>query len=73
MNRIKEKREAAGLKQIDLYTKLGWPQSRLSNYENGLRTPGLDDARLIVRALNDLGVSCHLDGVFPDPADQNAA
>jgi putative transcriptional regulator len=67
MNRIKEVREAAGIKQVSLYSKLKWPQSRLSNYENGLRTPSLNDAREIVGALNTLGVMCNLDEVFPEP------
>lgn len=71
MNRIREVREKAELKQVQLYEKLKWPQSRLSNYENGLRTPSLDDARLIVAALNELGSTCLLDEVFP-PAQQVA-
>jgi putative transcriptional regulator len=66
MNRIRETREAASIKQVDLYSRLRWPQSRLSNYETGLRTPGLSEARAIVAALNELGVSCDLNDVFPD-------
>ena len=71
MNRIREVREAAGIKQVDLYSRLMWRQSRLSNFENGRRTPGLHEARELVAALNALGASCDLDSVFP--ADEDAA
>ena len=65
MNRIKEKREAAGVQQKDLYLELEWNQPRLSHYESGARTPGLKESRQIVAALSRLGVSCTLDDVFP--------
>lgn len=67
MNRIREIREEAKLQQADLYRHLNWKQSRLANYESGARTPGLDEARKIVAALNALGVSCSLADVFPEP------
>lgn len=67
MNRIRETREAAGIAQADLYRKLGWRQSRLANYEAEARKPGLDDARQIVTALNELGATCSLADVFPEP------
>jgi putative transcriptional regulator len=74
MNRIKEVREAADIKQVSLYSQLKWPQSRLSNYENGLRTPGLNEARAIVTALNELGAKCDLGSVFPEsPKNHQAA
>jgi putative transcriptional regulator len=65
MNRIREVREKAEIKPAALYSHLGWSQSRLSNYENGHRTPGLDEARQLVAALNALGAACDLDAVFP--------
>lgn len=40
MNRIRELREGANVKQADLYRQLKWKQSRLANYERGARTPG---------------------------------
>ncbi|HHJ1396800.1 TPA: helix-turn-helix transcriptional regulator [Pseudomonas aeruginosa] len=67
MNRIRELREGANVKQADLYRQLKWKQSRLANYERGARTPGLDEARRIVHALNALGVSCSMADVFPEP------
>jgi putative transcriptional regulator len=73
MNRIKEVREAAEIKQVSLYTQLKWPQSRLSNYENGRRTPGLNEARVIVTALNALGAECDLASVFPEPSTNHQA
>lgn len=65
MNRIAIVREAAGITQADLYKKLGWRQSRLSNYEGGKRPLKLSDARQIVLALNELGVRASFDDVFP--------
>lgn len=72
MNRIKAIREEANISQTDLYRHLGWRQSRLSNYEQGHRTPGLSEARRIVTALNDLGADCSLDDAFP-PSEPAAA
>ncbi|MGV6394534.1 helix-turn-helix domain-containing protein [Pseudomonas caspiana] len=71
MNCIREVREAAGLRQSDLYRKLKWGQSRIANYESGDRTPSLSDARLIVAALNELGAVCDLAQVFPDPTSDS--
>lgn len=71
MNRIREVREKAGIKPVALYAQLNWSQSRLSNYENGHRTPGLSEARELVAALNALGAECDLDAVFP--ASETAA
>lgn len=65
MNQIKKSREKFGITQKALCEQLGWQQSRLSNYETGRRTPGLSDARAIVRALNSLGAKVDLDFVFP--------
>ncbi|MFU6376395.1 helix-turn-helix domain-containing protein [Metapseudomonas otitidis] len=67
MNRIRETREGAKISQAALYKKLGWKQSRLANYESGKRTPGLNEAREIVSALEALGAVCDLDQVFPQP------
>lgn len=50
--RIREARINAGLKQPELANKIGWGQSRLSNYERGEREPGLDDLKAISKALN---------------------
>lgn len=65
MNRIREVRRLAGLTQAALFRQLKWTQARLSNYELGIRNPGLNEARSIVGALNDLGADCTLDEVFP--------
>lgn len=69
MNRIREIREAANIKQAELCGELGWLQSRLSNYETGNRSPGLQVARQIVAALNRLGADCTLSDVFPEPGE----
>ncbi|WP_040263727.1 helix-turn-helix transcriptional regulator [Pseudomonas massiliensis] len=65
MNRVRTIREEAGVTQAALRRALGWNQSRLANYESGLRLPGLNEAREIVGALNSLGVKCDLDDAFP--------
>jgi len=65
MNRIASIRKNAKIKQRDLGVLLGWAQARLSNYESGHRTPGLNDCRAITAALNQLGATCSLDDVFP--------
>lgn len=65
MNNIAEKRKCAGLTQAEFASILGWKQSRLSNYELGLRMPVLNDCRSIVDELNKLGVCVSLDDIFP--------
>ncbi|KPW26625.1 hypothetical protein ALO83_103780 [Pseudomonas cannabina pv. alisalensis] len=65
MNHVRMIREKAGVTQAALRRALGWNQSRLANYESGLRSPGLSEARLIVLALNELGAICALDDAFP--------
>ena len=72
MNRIAELREAAGITQAALHRKLNWKQSRLANYESGVRPLKLEDARRIVKALNQLGVRCTLDKVFPPVTTQSS-
>jgi putative transcriptional regulator len=70
-NEIEKYRKQANLTQGELAGKIGWGASRLSNYERGFRDPCLDDCRLIVKTLNQEGVSVSLDGVFPP--EKNAA
>lgn len=48
---IKEAREKAGLKQPELAARIGWGQSRLSNYERNQREPKMDDIKAISKAL----------------------
>lgn len=40
MNRIREARKQAGIKQVDLCTRLGISQGALSGWENGKYEPG---------------------------------
>lgn len=49
---IKQARQKAGLNQPELADKCGWGQSRISNYERGQREPGIEDLRVIAKALN---------------------
>ncbi|PKM30214.1 MAG: transcriptional regulator [Gammaproteobacteria bacterium HGW-Gammaproteobacteria-11] len=70
MNRISEVRRQAGITQTALAASLGWSQGRISNYEANRREPGLAECRAIVAALNEQGVKCTLDDVFP-PEDMD--
>ncbi|WP_421105426.1 helix-turn-helix transcriptional regulator [Serratia marcescens] len=65
MNNISTLRKSVGATQQRLADSLGWKQSRIGNYESGIRTPDLYSCRRIVEALNALGVECSLDSVFP--------
>ncbi|WP_390901478.1 helix-turn-helix transcriptional regulator [Serratia fonticola] len=68
MNNIAVNRKKLGLSQSALASLIGWTTSRLSNYEIEIRTPSLDDSRLIVSALNSLGAEVTLDDIFPPQA-----
>lgn len=65
MNAIREFRDKAGLSQERLGASCGLTKAAISNYETGARTPDLATGRRIVRVLNEAGVSCTLDDVFP--------
>jgi len=69
MNNIAKERLALGLTQQQLAKLFGWRQSRISNYENGTRRPGLPECRKIVEKFNQLGRPCTLDSLFP-PKDE---
>lgn len=71
MNNISKERIALKLTQEALASKLGWRQSRLSNYETEIRKPSLGDCRRIVAALNHFGGACTLDSVFPPLENQH--
>ncbi len=71
MSNLKKFREKANATQADLAVLVKMTQGAIAHYENGRRTPGLNEARLLVSALNGLGVDCTLDTVFP--ADDAAA
>lgn len=71
MNNISAIRKKTGFTQQQLADLLGWKQSRIGNYEAGVRNPDLSSCRKIVSALNSLGAECSLDSVFP-PEKQKA-
>lgn len=50
--RIKKARRDAGLTLKELGERLDWSISRLSNYEQGRRTPGPGEALRLARATN---------------------
>lgn len=65
MNKISIVRKDICVTQQQLADVLGWKQSRIGNYESGIRTPDLRSCRQIINALNILGANCSLDSVFP--------
>ncbi|WP_272538568.1 helix-turn-helix transcriptional regulator [Providencia sp. PROV197] len=65
MNNIAKSRRQLGLSQAKLASILGWGASRIANYELGIRTPSLNDCRLIVMAFQKQGHACSLDDLFP--------
>ncbi|TXL79738.1 XRE family transcriptional regulator [Pantoea vagans] len=65
MNQIAKMRKQMGISQVLLARTIGWGASRLANYEHCVRTPGLNDCRKIVVALNKVGCACTLDDIFP--------
>ncbi|HAS8351241.1 helix-turn-helix transcriptional regulator [Morganella morganii] len=71
MNKISCIRKSINITQQKLADTLGWKQSRIGNYESGIRTPDLASCRKIISALNELGANCSLDSVFP-PDDKKA-
>lgn len=71
MSNLKKFREKANATQADLAALVKMTQGAIAHYENGRRTPGLNEARLLVAALNELGADCDLDSVFP--ASEEAA
>lgn len=72
-NKIKDNREALKISQAELAKACGFrTASRIGNYETGIRTPCIEDARKIVETLNKLGAKCTFDDVFP-PKKKKAA
>lgn len=65
MSNLKQFREQAQVTQAALAERVGMTQGAIAHYENGRRTPGLNEARVLVAALNALGAECDLDAVFP--------
>ena len=51
---LRSTREKAGLRQVDVAERLGWPQSAISKYESGERRLDLVELR---RVCDALGVS----------------
>jgi putative transcriptional regulator len=68
MNQLRHFREQANLTRGELALALGLKTAgAVEHYEAGRRNPPLDKARKIVAVLNDKGVDCSLDAVFPPP------
>ncbi|OVZ87949.1 helix-turn-helix domain-containing protein [Yersinia intermedia] len=65
MNNIANERKKLGITQSALAGACGWNQSRLANYETGIRVPDLESCRRLVMAMNKLGSGTSLDGLFP--------
>lgn len=66
-------RKKAGITQQTLAQLVGLTQAAIGHYERGRRMPGLGECRRIVAALNEQGVACTLEDVFPEPDQHSAA
>jgi putative transcriptional regulator len=65
MNNIASERNKLRITQSVLAGECGWSQSRIANYESGIRAPDLGSCRRLVEALNKLGSDTSLDDLFP--------
>jgi transcriptional regulator with XRE-family HTH domain len=59
--KIQQLREGRGLTQVQLAQRSGVPLGSLRNYEQGHRTPLLDQAAKLAKALG-----CSIDDIAPD-------
>lgn len=66
MSALSTTRKIAGVTQQQLADMVGLTQAAIGHYEKLRRTPGLSECRRLVAALNELGVMCSLEDVFPD-------
>ncbi len=73
MSNLKQFREKAQVTQAALAERVGMTQGAIAHYENGRRTPGLAESRQLLAALNELGVGCTLDELFPADPKSTAA
>ena len=60
MTKLKEKRHALNLRQLDVAFRTGWSQSRVCLYEQGLR-PTQQAALKLAKALG-----CDVRSIFPE-------
>ncbi|CDF97891.1 helix-turn-helix transcriptional regulator [Avibacterium paragallinarum] len=65
MNKIAAFRKAANLTQADMAKHLNKTQGAIGHYELGIRQPSIETAKQIVQVLNEHGLTCSLDDVFP--------
>lgn len=65
MNNIKTLRDQAGKTQADLAAALGITQGAVAHYEKSRRNPGLSTSRKIASVINNWGVKCSINDVFP--------
>jgi putative transcriptional regulator len=67
MNKIADYRKKAKVSQAKLARLIGITPSTIGNYESGIRNINLDMCWRIVKAINQLGVNCSIEDLFPDP------
>ncbi|EGT0644515.1 helix-turn-helix domain-containing protein [Citrobacter braakii] len=65
MNNLKKLRKEAGISQASLADALDVSQGAIAHYEKGIRKLNVESAKKIIEALNDNGVSCAFEDVFP--------
>lgn len=67
MQHIRNLRKNAKVSATKLAEQIGVTVSAIYHYETNRRTPDLKQCWEIVKALNELGVICSFDDVFPNP------
>ncbi len=67
MNKLATYRKKAGISQARLATMIGVRASTIGNYELGIRSISLEMCWKMIRAFNDLGITCSIEDVFPYP------
>ncbi len=67
MNKLSTYRKKAGISQARLALLIGVRASTVGNYELEIRSISLEMCWKIVKAFNELGVSCSIEDVFPYP------
>jgi len=73
MNKLREHREARGLTQQEVATRLGMTQGAIAHYEKCRRRPDLPKCRALVDLFSQLGPECTFEDVFPPESPSTEA
>lgn len=65
MNNLKKLRKQAGISQSALASALGVSQGAVAHYEKGIRRVNVEGAKKIIETLNNQGIDCVFEDLFP--------